>query len=45
MITGHDSSTGDVPDSVPRLVKPFRAGELLAKVHGLLDRQRPLVGA
>jgi DNA-binding response OmpR family regulator len=45
MITGHDSLTGDVPDSVPRLVKPFRASELLAKVHALLDSQRPLVGA
>jgi DNA-binding response OmpR family regulator len=45
MITGHDSLTSDVPESVPRLVKPFRAGELLAKVLGLLDGQRPLVGA
>jgi signal transduction histidine kinase len=45
MITGHDSLTGDVPDSVPRLVKPFRASELLAKVHALLDSQRPPVGA
>lgn len=45
MITGHDSLTSDVPESVPRLVKPFRAGELLAKVHGLLNGQRPLVGA
>ncbi len=31
MITGHDSLTGDVPDHVPRLMKPFRASELLAK--------------
>ncbi|HEY1125494.1 MAG TPA: response regulator [Sphingobium sp.] len=45
MITGHDSLTGDVPASVPRLVKPFRASELLAKIQGLLDGQRPLIEA
>jgi signal transduction histidine kinase/CheY-like chemotaxis protein len=45
MITGHDSLTSEVPDTVPRLVKPFRAGELLAKVHGLLDGKQPLVEA
>jgi len=45
MITGHDSLTSDVPDSVPRLIKPFRATELLAKVQALLDGERSLIGA
>ncbi len=40
LITGYDMAADDVPDGVPRLTKPFRAQELLAKVEALLDEAR-----
>ncbi len=38
LVTGYASATTDVPASVPRLEKPFRAGELIRCLQHLTER-------
>jgi signal transduction histidine kinase/CheY-like chemotaxis protein len=45
LVTGYANAGQDVPANVPRLSKPYRQGDLAARLDELLDQAGPSVGA